>query len=71
MEHFKTVHTLVGTSYRLGEKLGIPTTEVSDITIDYGETPLVVTIWTKLDENHDEVWHVIIPYHAVELLVKK
>lgn len=70
MEHFKSVCTLSNTTYRVGEKLGIPTTEVSDISIGWDDEQLLVAVWTKEDEYHDEVLHILIPYHAVELLVK-
>lgn len=70
IRHIKSVRTLAGTSYRVGEKLGNPVTEVSDITLDYEDSPHEVEVWIKDEENDSEKLFVIIPYHAVELMVK-
>jgi hypothetical protein len=70
IRHVKSVRTLSGTNYRVGEKLGNPAKEVSDITIDYEDTPHEVEVWVLDNENEGEKIFVIIPYHAVELLVK-
>jgi hypothetical protein len=70
IRHVKSVHTLGGTDYHVGEKLGNPVVEVSDITIDYNDLPNEVEVWVLDNENEGKKRFVIIPYHAVELLVK-
>lgn len=69
MEHFKTVTTLLDTSYTLGEKLTHKQV-VTDISISYNDEPLTVDVWTTPEDSEDEKLTVVIPYHAVELLVK-
>jgi hypothetical protein len=68
MPQYKSVVTLSGTSYVVGRLL-TETKIISDITTNenWGDH-LVVTVWTSTDDH--EVRTVIIPYHAVELLVK-
>jgi hypothetical protein len=69
IRHVKSVRTLLGTNYRVGEKLGNPVKIVSDIVIDYEETPHEVEVWVGEDGSKEALF-VIIPFHAVELLVK-
>jgi hypothetical protein len=68
MEHYKSVRTLVGTSYALGEELAKKSI-VTDITIHYDEPPMIA-VWTTPKGSEDERLTIVIPYHAVELLVK-
>jgi hypothetical protein len=68
MRSFKSVTTLLGTGYKLGDELLSVGTIVTDITIDYEDDPLVIRIWVSA-EGKDESLAIEIPYHAVELVV--
>jgi sporulation protein YlmC with PRC-barrel domain len=69
MPQFKSIDTILGTNYTVGDSLAKG--KVSDITLDenWGEH-LVVTVWVRRSPEASEISAVIIPYHAVELLIK-
>ena len=68
MKHYTRVITLEGTSYTLGELISTDN-RVTDIVLDtIGGELLSVMIWTTTDNT--EKIAVVIPYHAVELLVR-
>lgn len=67
---YKSVRTLSETSYTIGESL-LGDRVISDVTLDYENEPLEVEVWAKKEDGDNERVFVVIPYHAVELLVKK
>lgn len=71
MPEFKSVSTILDTTYTVGDVIGKGT--ISDITVEekWGGH-LVVTVWARPTTliSASETTAVIIPYHAVEVLVK-
>lgn len=71
MTSYRSVSTILDTTYTVGDVIGKGT--ISDITIEecWGDN-LAVTVWARPTTplNASEITAVIIPYHAVEVLVK-
>jgi hypothetical protein len=66
MKHYTRVQTISENNYVVGERWDDERT-ISDITID-DDVPESVDIWASTDNQERRV--AMIPYHAVELLVK-
>jgi hypothetical protein len=71
MSSYRSVSTLLNTTYTVGDVIGKGT--ISDITIDecWGDN-LAITVWARPTTplSASETTAIIIPYHAVELMVK-
>jgi hypothetical protein len=68
---YRSVSTLLNTTYIVGDVIGKGT--ISDITVEeYWGNNLAVTVWARPTTplNASKTTAIIIPYHAVELLVK-
>lgn len=66
MKTYMTVITLNNNSYSCG-KMWDETSIVTDITIDDID-PDIIVIWASADNQERKV--AIIPYHAVEMLIR-